>query len=320
MKYFLYGHENYLIKKKYQELCKNYDELSIYQNDYIEKDFSFEQFINNVNTVDLFTNKKIYILNNCNFLKSKDKLKDDDYKLLETYLNKSNDETDVVFILNLKAEEKIDNRKKIYKLLIKTCIVFSYDRVDVNTFKDYYNKFVKEYKLNIDNEAKLELINRLPMDLLNLENEIKKLSLLKHQVRKEDIINLINPIYNEKIFDLVDSLINKNLNKGLEIYYDLMNQDNEPLGIIYQLAAQFRFIYKVKVLLNRGYDSNKIVNELKQNPYYIKNTINKCSKVNTYKILKILNGLSDLDITFKSDINVDKNILLEMFIFKELKK
>ena len=318
MNYLIYGQENYLVINKYKELIKGYEELSIYQNDYTNKEFSIEDFINNINTIDLFSNKKMYILSNCNFLKAKDKFTDDNYKLLEEYLNNSNDENDVIFMLNLKVDEKVDSRKKIFKLLNKTCKVFNYEQIDAVSFKNYFSDFINKYSLDINKDAKEEFFNRLPLDLLNMENEFLKLSLLSNTITKQDICELISPIYNEKIFDLIDALIVKNTNKGLEIFYDLLNQDNEPLAMVYQLAAQFRFIFKVKTLLNRGFDSNNIISELKQNPYYIKNTINKCSKIGTQRILKILSELSELDIKFKSDINIDKRIMLEMFIFKEL--
>ena len=318
MNYLIYGQENYLVINKYKELIKGYEELSIYQNDYTNKEFSIEDFINNINTIDLFSNKKMYILSNCNFLKAKDKFTDDNYKLLEEYLNNSNDENDVIFMLNLKVDEKVDSRKKIFKLLNKTCKVFNYEQIDAVSFKSYFSDFINKYSLDINKDAKEEFFNRLPLDLLNMENEFLKLSLLSNTITKQDICELISPIYNEKIFDLIDALIVKNTNKGLEIFYDLLNQDNEPLAMVYQLAAQFRFIFKVKTLLNRGFDSNNIISELKQNPYYIKNTINKCSKIGTQRILKILSELSELDIKFKSDINIDKRIMLEMFIFKEL--
>ena len=318
MNYLIYGQENYLVINKYKELIKGYEELSIYQNDYTNKEFSIEDFINNINTIDLFSNKKMYILSNCNFLKAKDKFTDDNYKLLEEYLNNSNDENDVIFMLNLKVDEKVDSRKKIFKLLNKTCKVFNYEQIDAVSFKSYFSDFINKYSLDINKDAKEEFFNRLPLDLLNMENEFLKLSLLSNTITKQDICELISPIYNEKIFDLIDALIIKNTNKGLEIFYDLLNQDNEPLAMVYQLAAQFRFIFKVKTLLNRGFDSNNIISELKQNPYYIKNTINKCSKIGTQRILKILSELSELDIKFKSDINIDKRIMLEMFIFKEL--
>ena len=318
MNYLIYGQENYLVINKYKELIKGYEELSIYQNDYTNKEFSIEDFINNINTIDLFSNKKMYILSNCNFLKAKDKFTDDNYKILEEYLNNSNDENDVIFMLNLKVDEKVDSRKKIFKLLNKTCKVFNYEQIDAVSFKSYFSDFINKYSLDINKDAKEEFFNRLPLDLLNMENEFLKLSLLSNTITKQDICELISPIYNEKIFDLIDALIVKNTNKGLEIFYDLLNQDNEPLAMVYQLAAQFRFIFKVKTLLNRGFDSNNIISELKQNPYYIKNTINKCSKIGTQRILKILSELSELDIKFKSDINIDKRLMLEMLIFKEL--
>ena len=317
MNYLIYGQENYLVKNKYLELIKDYNNLSVYQNDYTDKLFSIENLLNEINSIDLFSDKKIYIVNNCNFLKAKDKFSDEDYKLLDKYLDNSNIDNDLIFILNLKDNEKIDTRKKIYKLLVKKCQVFSYDKLDDKTFKDYINKFINKYNINIDNVCKVELLNRLPIDLLNAENELKKLSLLDN-ISVDNIIELINPIYNDKIFSLVDHIIDKNINKGLDVYYDLMYQDNEPLAMIYQLAAQFRFIFKVKTLLNHNYNSNMIISELKQNPYYINNTINKCNKINSNRILKILNELSELDIKFKSDINLDKNIMLEMFIIKEL--
>ena len=70
--------------------------------------------IEDASTISMFSNKKIIILEECNFLKANKSI--DDIELLEKYLNNYNKDTYMIFI---SYTDKLDTRKKIYKGLSK---------------------------------------------------------------------------------------------------------------------------------------------------------------------------------------------------------
>ena len=92
MNYLLYGTENFLIKKKIEEIKQ---EFKIEKNDITEYDLentNLKNIIDDANTLSLFSNKRLLIIENSYLFTGASK-KRDDVKYLEQYLEHKNDNT-----------------------------------------------------------------------------------------------------------------------------------------------------------------------------------------------------------------------------------
>ncbi len=317
MNYLIYGQERYLITEKIKELSENYQSVAINKFDYESKEFSFDDFLIKVNSIDFFESKKLFIIENCSFLTSTGKISEYDIKNLEQYFENVNEDIEILFVYKNKGTEKLDSRKKIYKLFVKYLRVLNFEGISNQNFNTFYLELLNKYQLDLSREIKEYLANRLPLDLFVMNNELMKLSLYDDKIDKTVIDALIAPLYNENIFALVDAMVYKMSSKKIKVLNDLFASDNDPIALMYSLASQFRFMFKVKVLMNKGYDQNKIINTLKQKPYYIETTMKKCYKLTTQEILRFNKGLSDLDYLFKTDTNINKKDVLTLFILEE---
>lgn len=303
MNYLFYGTNHYEIRKEIEKILKNKESINISKYDLLENDIN--TVINDALTMSLFDENKIIICENAIIFTSQEKANVD----LEKYLESPNPSAIIIFTLN---SEKIDERKKITKLLKQNGVLKSFSNVSVEKF---VSNLLKDYQVT-NKEINL-LIDRVGKNLDILSNEIEKIILFKEDkiITENDIINLTHKTVDTDVFNLIDYIVTKNVKNALEVYYELILRGEEPLKIIIMLSNQFRLIFQSKFLKNKGYSEKDIASILAVHPYRVKLALQKANKYSSKTLLKYLNELATLDIKVKSG-DVNKENALELFILE----
>lgn len=305
MTYLLYGTKDYRINDEIKKITKNIDKINITKYD-LNTD-NIDDLITDCETYSLFETKKVVIAENANmFTASTSK----DTEIIEKYINNQNPETILILIVR---NEKLDSRKKITKLIQKKGKILEFNE-DIN-IDNLIKKELKDYEINY-NVLNL-LKNRVGNNPLNVENEIQKIKLFKNNniITEEDIINVTTKTIDIDIFKLIDDIIKKNKDEAIELYYEMLKINEEPLKIIIMLANQFRIIYQSKELMMKGYTEKDIASFLKIHPYRVKLALQNSRSYSSKTILKYLNDLADIDIGIKTG-KLNKSLALELFILK----
>ena len=132
MNYLLSGTESYLMKKRLNEIIKEWvkddPEMSLVTYDASMNDFMMSTLIEDASTIPFFTEHKVIVVKNCQFLSATGSISEADTKILEKYLANPNESTVLVFMLE---KDKLDARKKIVKTLKKVCREFKCDTLQV---------------------------------------------------------------------------------------------------------------------------------------------------------------------------------------------
>lgn len=308
MLYLLNTQENFLINKEKDKIIQenNIDEINV--NEYDLEETSIKDIIDDCSTYSLFNEKKVVVVNNSYLFASK-KSKEEDLKILEDYLNNYNPDTILIFTIN----DKLDERKKVTKLIRKVGKVLE---LDIKDIKSIVKEMFEPYK--IENNLITLFIDRVGNDLTLINNEINKIKIYKDkdlEITKEDIISLTTENIEANIFLLIDSIINKNKKEALLIYNKLIDLNEEPIAIIIALANKIRSIYQTKELYKKGYKESDIASILGVKPgylYYLKDSLNKYE---SYKLSNLLEQLADLDYGIKKG-TISKKQALELFIIE----
>lgn len=301
MIYLLYGTEKYLIDLEINKIIKQHkiDEINIIKYD-LDIDF-FKEVIDDCQTISLFSNKKLIIVDN-----PFTELSKEDENLLGNYINSPN--LDTILILRC---SKLDERKKIIKLLMKKVTVKEFNNTNlIEKVKNMFDDF------DIKNDTINLLIERVGSDLNLLHNEIEKIKIYKDNdknITKEDIISLTHKNIDLDVFKLIDNIVNHDKEKSLELYNELLKNGSEPIAIIVMLANQFRIMYQAKELIKKGYTEKDIASTINIHPYRVKLALQNSRSYDSKVLLKYLSDLAQLDIDIKSG-NIDKNLGLELFI------
>ena len=306
MVYLLYGTKDFEIEEEIKKLSKDIDEMNISKYDLNNDMLSLA--LEDAKTMSLFGDKKIVIVDNANMFTGSTS-KDSD--LIEEYLNHINENTTLILIVH---NDKLDTRKKITKLIKKVGNVQEFiGELDATSL---VRRLFKNY--NIDYKTIQLFIDRVGNNPLIIQNEINKIKIYKgndRNITEEDILNLTTKLIEIDIFKLIDYIVRKNKEKALELYYEMLKMNEEPIKIVVILANQFRIMYQSKELLKRGYSEKDIASTLKIHPYRVKLAIQNSRNYTSDILLKNLNDLADIDIGIKTG-TINKDLALELFILK----
>ena len=306
MVYLLYGTKGFEIEEEIKKLSKGIDEMNISKYDLNNDMLSLA--LEDAKTMSLFGDKKIVIVDNANMFTG---YTSKDSELIEEYLNHMNDNTTLILIVH---NDKLDTRKKITKLIKKVGKVQEFnDELDTTSL---VRRLFKDY--NIDYKTIQLFIDRVGNNPLIIQSEINKIKIYKDNdknITEEDILNLTAKLIEIDIFKLIDYIVRKNKEKALELYYEMLKMNEEPIKIVVILANQFRIMYQSKELLKKGYSEKDIANTLKIHPYRVKLAIQNSRNYTSDILLKNLNALADIDIGIKTG-TINKDLALELFILK----
>ena len=306
MVYLLYGTKEFQINEEIKKICKNIDEMNISRYDLNNDLLSLA--IEDAQTLSLFEDKKVVIIENADmFTGSTSK----DSEIVQKYLDNINENTTLIFIVH---NEKLDTRKKITKLIKEKGKVLEYnDELDTISL---VRKLFKGY--NIDYKTINLFIDRIGNNPLIIQNEINKIKIYKgndKNITDEDVLNLTIKLIEIDIFKLIDYIVKKDKEKALELYYEMLKMNEEPIKIVVILANQFRIIYQAKELFKKGYSEKDIASILKIHPYRVKLAIQNGRNYTSKTLLKYLNDLANIDIGIKTG-TLNKDLALELFILK----
>lgn len=309
MVYLLYGTVDYLINKNIDKIINDnkIDEFNI--NKYDLSNTFLADITNDASSMSLFSDKKLIIVNNAYiFTSSSKKYLEQDLKCLENYLNNINTNTILIFVVN---EAKIDERKKIVKLIDKIGEINEYNTINnIAIIKD----LLDDYQMT-DEDIKY-LLERVGDNSTLLNTEIEKIKIYENstkKITKQDIDLLTAKSLEVNNFKLIDAIINRDKANALKLYQERIIINEEPIAIIVALANQIRIMYQVKQLYLDGYTENNIASILKIHPYRVKLANQNAKKYDADTLLTYLKKLADLDINIKTG-QIDKTLGLELFI------
>ncbi len=311
--YLFYGLEQFLIEEKIKKIIEEnkINDINIIRYDL--ENTKIEDILEDSSSISLFGDKKLIIVDNAYIFTgtTNKKLLEQNTSILEKYLQNSHFDNILIFNIN---KEKLDERKKIVKLIKEKGIVKEFNKV--NNINDYIKNMFNEYKIS-DKNIKL-LLDRVGYDLNNLKSNIEKIKIYKDNeltITEEDIINLTIKNIDTDFFNLIENIVANNKEKALESYSEIIKLGEEPIKIIIVLANKFRLIYQAKNLYKKGYSERDISSLLGANYYAIRKSLEIGRNYDNNILLKILKQLADLDIDIKNG-KIDKYIGLELFIIK----
>ena len=164
----------------------------------------------------------------------------------------------------------------------------------------------------------------------------------KTQINERDIRNLVSPTSSDTIFDLTDSISNRNVNQGLSSLHNILSDGEAPIKINALITRQIRLMVQAKLVLKNNttnFDARRItyqdfvsrffqplskkmskdlpktttVNLLKQNPYVAYKIIQKITRFEEEELIGFLEKTLEADIQLKSN-SIPAEYILEQLV------
>lgn len=231
--YLLCGEEAYLKVQYKNKLLKalNPDDDTMNFNHYEGRNIDVKELIDLCETMPFFADRRVVLLEDTGFFKNKcDELAD--------YMKELPDYLCLVFV-----EDEVDKRSKMYKA-VKSCgRIGEFARQDEKTLMQWAAGILKREGKNITQRDMELLLTMTGIDMGNLRMELEKLITYtgdRNVVTRADIQEVCTTQTQNKIFDMVRAVTEKNQKRALDLYYDLLTLKEPPMRILFLLAKQFR--------------------------------------------------------------------------------
>lgn len=319
MMYLVFGEQELMVNKLVDKLAKeSLEEIT---------DFNLVTFdgykiplyeiVNDASTLPFMSDKKVVVVKNSYFLTNENPKLDFEQSFgeLEEYLENQNSDVTMIFSV---LSSKLDDKKNLVKKIKEKAKIYAVDNVNKKDLPRVVRQMFDKQGISITNEALTEFLNRCGEDMYLVNNEIEKLSCYKKELDIKDIKLMISKKIEDNVFEMIDAIFSKKSDKVFKIYYDLKNNNGEPINLISIIAGQVRFLYQVLVLKDKGYSEGNIANELSCHPYRVKVALEKVYHLNKLDLTGLLEELSNLDIKIKSG-EIDRFIGFELFLLNACK-
>lgn len=261
--YLLYGSEAYL-RKQYRDNLKTAlvsPEDTMNCTLFSGKDIDCNEVMDLLSTMPFFAERRVVIVEDSGWFKQTNE------RLVEE-LKKIPDTTYLLFV-----EEEVDKRNKLYKAVSSIGYAASFEEQTEDTLKKWIIGLFKKENKKITEDALNLLLDRTGTDMENIRREVEKLICYKYDeegILVEDVEVLCTVRMQNKIFDMIDAISDKNQKKALGYYYDLLALKEPAMRILALITRQFRSLLQVKEMKQKGYQDAEIAEKTGLNAYFLK--------------------------------------------------
>ena len=286
-------------EKKYINKIYRYDEYQVLNNK--------ENFFNNIYSKSFFEDKKLILIS-----RASDKIKD----IMEELIEKKIEDTKIV--INCSQLEKKSKLRNLFEKNSDTvCIPFYADTNQ--TLTSIINKYFKEKKIPISQQAINLLSDRCRGDRQNLNNELNKIDnfiINKKKINLDDILKLTNLAENYNVSELIDNCLAKNKSKTVNILNENIYNVEDCIIIIRTFLIKAKRLLTIVNLAKKNNNLEVVISSIKPPVFWkdkeiVKRQANNWSSANTENLIYRIN---QIELLIKKNSNSSINILSDFII------
>lgn len=307
--YLYYSNNEFLLNHKIEEKIAelNIDPFNIIKYDVLEN--SSDDILEDLQTVSFFAEQKVIIVRN---LAEIEKEGESVVKNWISYLEKPNPDVILLVIQN----ELLPEDSKLGKALFNFAFIEKIKEMDKTEYPDFVKNMFKKYQYMITDDAVEALLERTNLDFTLINQEAEKLMLFAYdtkEINEKAVLLLVSRNLEENIFELTNALLSKNQPKTIEIFYDLVARNEDPLRILNNIVGKVRELMHTKLLIEKGYRQEQIAEHFHMKSgraYYL---VKNAQSISFSVLENHLKKLSKLDYDIKSG-KIDKKLGLELYL------
>lgn len=307
--YLLYGEENYL-KKQYKErfvkaLLPEGDTMNYAH--YEGKGIDVREVIDLAETMPFFAERRVLVFENTGFFKSAAGAE------LADYLKELPETAYFLFV-----EDEVDKRGKMYKAVKSKGRAVELPFQDENTLKRWVVGQIGRENKKITEADVVYFLNKVGIDMENITKELEKLfcyALEREVITRADIDAVCVTQISNHIFDMVNAVAEKQQKKALDLYYELLTLKEPPMRILFLLTRQYRGLYQVKQLAQKGYGRKEIAEKAGLHPFAVGKFMEQAKRFQVKELRAILEDSVDIEQRVKTGLLTD-TMAVEIFLVK----
>lgn len=293
--YFLMGEEPYYIDKITEYIDKNVlaeEEKGFNQIILYGRDVSIDDIVSNAKRFPMMAERQVVIVREAQELSRT-------IEKLVAYAENPQPSTVLVMCYKYK---KIDKRKKLYKAVQKSGVIFESKKLYENQVGDWIRRVLGGAKYTIEPKAAQMLVEFLGTDLGKINNELEKLKLIIPKgtpITADHIEENIGISKDFNNFELRKAIGARDVVKAHRIinYFAQNPKDNPLVMTISLLYSYFSQVLQYHGLPDKSQRS--VAAALKINPYFVKDYTQAAQNYPMKKVSQIIALLREADVKSK---------------------
>lgn len=301
---------------KNKALNTSFSDINFVQFD--GKTVDMETVINTCDTIPFIDEKKVVVVYRAEFLgEGEDRAFNKNFEMLQKYAESPAKST-ILIIYYVFKEDREKPSGKIKKLDKKTSVV-KFDKLKGINLEKKIKALFEERGKNIGRAELKFFCDEIENNMESVKNEVEKLCCFvsNKEITKEDILMMLPAKADNDIFDLVDSISQKKLEKALDILSELLYKGEKLTYILYMIERQFNLLLQLKLGTEKGKTKDMLVKELKMNPYICDKMIVQSKRFTLKNLKDAINDCLESEEVLKSS-QVNSKTEIELLILKTI--
>lgn len=306
--YLFYGEEAYL-KRQYKEKLK---QALIPPDDcmnfaaYEGKNINPKELIDLAETLPFFAEHRMILIENSGFFKTAcDELAEYMMHIPES----------AVFLF---AEEEVDKRSKMYKAVNKTGRAVEFTAQNEELLTRWILARLKKEEKSITSSVLQLFLNKTGTDMENIDRELEKLicyCMDKQVIEEADVQAVTTEQTVNKIFEMINAIVEHDRKKALDLYYDLLALKEPPMRILFLISRQFQILFHIKDMIGKGFDQKTTAQKVGVPPFAVKRNMVQAKGFSMVQLREALNDSAQLEESVKTG-KLNDQMAVELFLIK----
>ncbi len=305
--YLFYGQEDYLKKQYRDRLAKALgSDDSMNFNIFRGKGLDPSEIISMGETMPFLSESRTILVEDSGFFKKQ-------VDRLPEYLSEMPEYLHFIFV-----ESEVDKRNRLFKAVKKEGKIVEFAVQTEDTLMRWVLKTLQREGKKITRQDMDFFLASVGNDMNQISKEVEKLLSYKGDddtITRADIEAICSVQVNNRIFDMVRAVAQKDQKTALRLYYDLLELKEPPMRILFLLARQFNQLFQVKELMTEGEGQKAIADKLGLRSFVVRNYMGYARQFDRETLLGAVNDFLQAEEDVKTGILNDR-LSVEMLIVR----
>lgn len=304
-----------IIKK---EITDDFKELNLISIDGMNT--TFDDILNACETMPFMGERKVVLIYRANFLQEKcDSTGTQIYNQIKKYISDMPPYTILIMYYLCRDKRDKPNKNKKLTSIEKFFPVVFCDKLKRDKYIKKISDIFKEKEKEIGRTELAYFCDKVQNNFDIIKREIDKLISYSEgrDIKKNDIDILISSSNEEDIFDLVELIASRKIDKAIDIMKGILYKSDQHMLIVSAVEKHFARLYEIKIGLSQGKRVQNFMSEYRL-PQFVCEKLMTQSKRFTEKQLCGLVKLCVTSETRMKGSGIDKNMEMEFMLINTL--
>ncbi|WP_297427175.1 DNA polymerase III subunit delta [Clostridium sp.] len=306
---------NLIVKREIQEEFK---ELNLIRIDGMNT--SFDDIMNACETMPFMGEKKVVIVYRANFLQEKsDSTGTRIYNDIKDYVLNLSAYTILIMYYLFNDKRDRPNKNKKLNTLGKTLPIVYCDKLKKDKYQKKVSDIFKEKGKQIGRVELTYFCEKVPNNFDIIKREADKLVSYCHgrEIKKDDIDLLILNSNEDDIFDLVELIAIKKIDKAIDIMKEILYKSDQHMLIISAIQKHFLRLYEIKCKLAIGKKVEDFISEYRLPQFVCEKLISQTHRFTEKQLGELVKLCVKTETKLKST-GIDKTMEMEFLLINTL--